>query len=58
MRTLYQGIAVPESDLISKDGTLLWRASGAIPEGSAGVREAISREAIARALDRAAMSAR
>jgi cytochrome c biogenesis protein CcmG, thiol:disulfide interchange protein DsbE len=35
-------VGIPESWLVSTDGTLLWRHSGAIPAGDASVRAAIS----------------
>ena len=34
-------VGIPESWLVSADGHLLWRHSGAIPAGDAGVRAAI-----------------
>lgn len=43
VRRLYRGIGVPESYLISADGTLLIRQFGAIPAGAAALREAIER---------------
>jgi thiol-disulfide isomerase/thioredoxin len=43
VRRLYQGIGVPESYLISGDGTLLVRQFGAIPEGAAAMRAAIEK---------------
>ena len=47
VRRLYQGIGVPETYLISSDGTLLVRQFGAIPEGAAGMRAAIEKALIA-----------
>jgi thiol-disulfide isomerase/thioredoxin len=41
IRRRYQGIGVPESYLISPDGTLLLRHFGALPEGAAAMRAAI-----------------
>ncbi len=43
VRRLYQGIGVPESYLISSDGTLLVRQFGALPEGAAAMRAAIEK---------------
>ena len=43
VRRLYQGIGVPESYLISSDGTLLVRQFGAIPEGAVAMRAAIEK---------------
>jgi len=43
VRRLYQGIGVPESYLISTDGTLLVRQFGAIPDGGTSLRAAIEK---------------
>ena len=43
VRRLYQGIGVPESYLISTDGTLLVRQFGALPDGAASLRAAIEK---------------
>ena len=43
VRRLYQGIGVPESYLISTDGTLLVRQFGAIPDGAMSLRAAIEK---------------
>lgn len=43
VRSLYQGIGVPETYLISADGRLLARQFGAIPEGAAAMRAAIDK---------------
>jgi len=41
VRGQYAAVGIPESWLVSADGTLLWRHSGAIPAGDPAVRAAI-----------------
>jgi cytochrome c biogenesis protein CcmG, thiol:disulfide interchange protein DsbE len=41
VRGRFGAVGIPETWLVSKDGKLLWRHSGAIPAGDAGVRAAI-----------------
>ncbi|HYW51752.1 MAG TPA: TlpA disulfide reductase family protein [Gemmatimonadaceae bacterium] len=41
VRGKFAAVGIPESWLISADGKLLWKHSGAIPAGDAGVRAAI-----------------
>jgi hypothetical protein len=41
---LFQTIGVPESFLISGDGTLVWRHFGALPDGAAEARRIIEGE--------------
>jgi thiol-disulfide isomerase/thioredoxin len=41
VRGLFAAVGIPESYLISADGRLLWRHSGAIPAGDPAVRAAI-----------------
>jgi hypothetical protein len=41
VRGRFAAVGIPESWLISADGRLLWKHSGAIPVGDASVREAI-----------------
>jgi len=43
VRRLYHGIGVPESYLISTEGTLLVRQFGAIPDGATSLRAAIEK---------------
>jgi cytochrome c biogenesis protein CcmG, thiol:disulfide interchange protein DsbE len=43
IRRVYQGIGVPESYLISSDGTLILRQFGAIPDGGTAIRAAIEK---------------
>ena len=41
VRGQFAAVGIPESWLVSADGTLLWRHSGAIPAGDQAVRAAI-----------------
>jgi len=41
LRGQFAAVGIPESWLVSADGTLLWRHSGAIPAGDPAVRAAI-----------------
>ena len=41
VRGRFGAVGIPETWLVSKDGTLLWRHSGAIPAGDPSVRAAI-----------------
>lgn len=42
VRGQFAAVGIPESFLVSRDGHLLWRHSGAIPPGDMAVRAAIS----------------
>ena len=41
VRGRFGAVGIPETWLVSKDGRILWRHSGAIPAGDTGVRAAI-----------------